>query len=174
MLKKLITFSIYLGLYACDNTSSDHLTFVLKDILDTNNLPLSKCRGQNYDGASAMQGSKNGLKTQILKEENRAIAIWCYAHNVNLASCDSMKKCQIMKNSFSTNAEIVKTIRWSPKRNARLNAIKAEVETEVCLGLNTSSKKLFSQWQIDGLFRYMAPKRYFETTFIIKTFKSVY
>ena len=135
-------FSIYSGLYACDNTSSDHLTFVLKDILDTNNLPLSKCRGQNYDGASAMQGSKNGLKTQILKAENRAIAIWCYAHNVNLASCDSMKKCQIMKNSFSTNGEIVKTIRWSPKRMARLNAIKAEVETEVCLGLNTSSKKL--------------------------------
>ena len=140
MQKEIIVFSIYLGLYACDNTSSDHLTFILKDILDTNKLPLSKCRGQNYDGASAMQGSKNGLKTQILKEENRAIAIWCYAHNVNLASCDSMKKCQIMKNSFSTNGEIVKAIRWSPKRNARLNAIKAEVETEVCLGLNTSSK----------------------------------
>ena len=33
---------------------------------------------------------------------------------------------------------------------------------------------LFSQWQIDGLLRYMAPKQFSETTFIIKTFKSVY
>ena len=146
MQKEIIVFSIYLGLYACDNTSSDHLTFILKDILDTNKLPLSKCRGQNYDGASAMQGRKNGLKTQILKEENRAIAIWCYAHNVNLASCDSMKKCQIMKNSFSTNGEIVKTIRWSPKRNARLNAIKAEVETEVYFRVKYFFKKVKKQF----------------------------
>ena len=33
--------------------------------------------------------------------------------------------------------EVVKTIRLSPKREARLNAIKAEVQTDVCLGLNT-------------------------------------
>ena len=33
---------------------------------------------------------------------------------------------------------------------------------------------LFSQWQIDDLLRYMAPKQFSETTLIIKTFKSVY
>ena len=33
---------------------------------------------------------------------------------------------------------------------------------------------LFSQWQIDGLLCYMAPKQFSETSFIIKTFKTVY
>ena len=79
---------------------------------------------------SNMQGSKNCLKTQILNEEDRAISVWCYAHNCNLASSNSMKKCQVMKNSFCTGEDIVKTVRWSPKRNARLNQIKLEVQTE--------------------------------------------
>ena len=34
--------------------------------------------------------------------------------------------------------------------------------------------QLFSQIQIEGLWRYMAPKRNSETTLAIKTFKSVY
>ena len=33
--------------------------------------------------------------------------------------------------------------------------------------------QLFSQWQIDGLLRCMAPKTFSEPSFIIKTFKSV-
>lgn len=39
----------------------------LKDALIRFNLPLSDCRGQCYDGASVMAGSKSGVSSLISK-----------------------------------------------------------------------------------------------------------
>lgn len=48
-------------------------TEVVKDSLCRYNLPLSKLRGQCYDGASVMQGAKSGTATRILVEEPQAL-----------------------------------------------------------------------------------------------------
>ena len=56
------------------------------------NLTLTNCRGQWYDGASNMTGSKGGVSTQLSKEEPRALYTHCYGHALNLAVSDMMKK----------------------------------------------------------------------------------
>ena len=43
---------------------------------------MSKLRGQGYDGASNMQGEFNGLKTIILRENEYAYYIHCFAHQL--------------------------------------------------------------------------------------------
>uniref|UniRef100_A0A7N0TQP3 TTF-type domain-containing protein n=1 Tax=Kalanchoe fedtschenkoi TaxID=63787 RepID=A0A7N0TQP3_KALFE len=41
-------------------------------------------RGQGYDGASNMRGEFNGLKTLIMKENNSAFYVNCFAHQLQL------------------------------------------------------------------------------------------
>ena len=59
------------------------------------NLSMSKCRGQCYDGASNMRGSKTGVAKKLLNDEPRAVFIHCYGHDLNLAAGDSIKKCKV-------------------------------------------------------------------------------
>ena len=53
---------------------------------------LSECRGQCYDGASNMSGSGNGVATQIMAEEKRAVYTHCYGHALNLIVGDAIKQ----------------------------------------------------------------------------------
>ena len=57
---------------------SKTLTEVVKDSICRCNLPLSKLRGQCYDGASTMCGAKSGVTTTILAEEAPALYMYCY------------------------------------------------------------------------------------------------
>lgn len=82
------------------------------------NLNINRCRGQCYDGASAMAGSRNGVATQILSEEPRALFTHCYGHSLNLAVCDAIKECKIIKDAMDVTHEITKLINFSPKRDA--------------------------------------------------------
>jgi hypothetical protein len=47
-------------------------------------LPLSKVRGQGYDGASNMKGHINGLKKLIMDESPSAYYFHCFAHQLQL------------------------------------------------------------------------------------------
>ncbi|KDO37473.1 hypothetical protein CISIN_1g037865mg [Citrus sinensis] len=48
-------------------------------------LSMSRLRGQGYDGTGNMQGELNGLKTLVLKENESAYYIYCFAHLLQLA-----------------------------------------------------------------------------------------
>ena len=61
-------------------TDSATLTMCIKDCLIRLSLPLGKCRGQAYDGASNMLGHISGVATRIQSEEPSAI----YVHNLCL------------------------------------------------------------------------------------------
>ena len=63
------------GLYQVESIKSDSIVHVLKHTLLRLNLPISNCRGQCYDGAANMAGVRNGVATQICKEEPRAISV---------------------------------------------------------------------------------------------------
>jgi hypothetical protein len=45
---------------------------------------LSRLRGQGYDGANNMQGQFNGFKTLIMKENESAYYVHCFAHQLQL------------------------------------------------------------------------------------------
>ena len=98
------------------------------------NLPISNCRGQCYDGASNMSGFKNGVAAQIIANEKRAVFIHCHAHALSLAVEDCIKNSKVCREALETTFEISKLIKFSPKRNATFDRIKAEIVNDSSVG----------------------------------------
>ena len=82
----------FLVLYNVPTIDAATLTMAAKDTLCRMNLPLSKLRGQCYDGASAMSGAKSCVAKKIQEEEPKAVYTHCYGHSVSLATCDAVKQ----------------------------------------------------------------------------------
>ena len=53
---------------------------------------MKKLRGQDYDGASNMKGEFNGLRSLILRENNSAYYVHCFAHQLQLVVVAVAKK----------------------------------------------------------------------------------
>ena len=87
------------------------------------NLTLNKVRGQCYDGAANMAGSKSGVTTQIRSEEPRAVFTHCYGHALSLAFGDAIKHCKILRDTLETTHEITKLVKLSPCRDAIFHEI---------------------------------------------------
>ena len=104
------------GLYATDKTDADTITKLILDSLIRFNLPLSRCRGQYYDGASNMCGRHTGVATHIRGKEPRAMYIHCMAHSLNLAVQDTCRSIQVMSEAFDIVLELSKVIKYSAKK----------------------------------------------------------
>lgn len=115
-----------IGLRQVDTIDANCLASAIKDVLLRMNLKLSDCRGQCYDGASNMTGSKQGVATQLQAEEPRALLTHCYGHALNLAVGDAVKQSKVSQDALDVAYKISKLIRYSPKRDAAFNQIKAE------------------------------------------------
>ena len=98
-----------IGLYAVASTHADVLVAVVEDVLLRLSLPLSKLKGQCYDGASSMAGHRSGVATQILEKEPNALYTHCYGQALNLACGDSMKTCATVKLRIVNGARDYKT-----------------------------------------------------------------
>ncbi|XP_057495678.1 uncharacterized protein LOC130780676 [Actinidia eriantha] len=75
----------FLGIKHVSSTSVLSLKKAVDDLFSTHGLSISMLRGQGYDGASNMQGEFNGLKTLIMKENECAYYVHCFAHQLQLA-----------------------------------------------------------------------------------------
>ena len=89
---------------------------VLRSLLTRCSLPLPMCRGQALDGASNMQGQRNGLATKIKRDVPAALSLHCLAHCLNLCLQDAGRKLTILRDALELVREIAKLIRFSPKR----------------------------------------------------------
>ena len=116
----------FIGLFNVGTIDANCLTSTIRDVLVRMNLKLSMCRGQCYDGASNMTGSKNGVSAQIQAEEHRAVYTHCYGHALNLAVGDALKKSKLCCDALDTAFEICRLVRFSPKRHAAFERIKLE------------------------------------------------
>jgi len=92
--------------------SADVLVGKLKDALVCMNVDISKCRGQCYDRASNMRGSRSGVAAQICSEEKRAVFTHCYGHALNLAVSNCVKKCKVCSDALDIAFEITKLIKF--------------------------------------------------------------
>ena len=117
----------FVGLYYCPDIKANTIFSIVKDTLLRLNLCLSRCCGQCYDGASNMAGSRNGLKTQILQEEPRALFTHCYGHSLNLAVADAIKSLSFLQSNMDTTFEISKLFQYSPKRLAMFQQLKTDL-----------------------------------------------
>lgn len=104
------------GLHCLPDTKANTLYKVITDILTRCALPLSMCRGQAFDGASNMQGKRNGLATKIRTEVPAALPVHCLAHCLNLCLQDAGRKLPFLRDALEVVREIIKLIRFSPKR----------------------------------------------------------
>ena len=120
----------FIGLHVVELIQANVLVEVLKDTMVRLNLSLQNCRGQCYDGAANMAGSRNGVATQIASEEPRAIFVHCYGHALNLAAGDTVKKNKLLRNTLDTTLEISKLLKFSPRRDAMFSALKSQISPE--------------------------------------------
>ncbi|KAI5021452.1 hypothetical protein ZWY2020_058182 [Hordeum vulgare] len=74
----------FLGLVQVEDTASLTLKEAIQSLLIRHQLPLSKIRGQGYDGASNMKGHVNGLKKLIMEDSPSVYYVHCFAHQSQL------------------------------------------------------------------------------------------
>ena len=118
-----INYTVYedlVGLIEVDKTDAVTLTGVIKDALLRLIVPIHKCRGQAFDGASNMSGHLNGVAVRIVKKSPKAHYVHCLAHSLNLCLQDCTQACHIIKEFLLLVSELSSLIRASPKRLAPL------------------------------------------------------
>ena len=120
----------FMGLYQCPDITANTLVTILQDILLRFNLDISRCRGQCYDGGSNMAGCRNGVKTQILRKEPRALFTHCYGHSLSLSVGDAIKLIPLLRNTMDTVHEISKMLQYSPKRSSLFKHIKCDISPD--------------------------------------------
>lgn len=115
----------FLGLYHAESIDAATLSSIIQDLFIRLNISLNKLRGQCYDGASSMAGSRSGVAKRITELEHRALFTHCYGHALNLAACDTIKRMKVMKDALETTHEITKLIKYSPRREGIFQRMKS-------------------------------------------------
>ncbi|XP_031258300.1 zinc finger MYM-type protein 1-like [Pistacia vera] len=85
------------------------------------NLSISILCGQGYDGVSNMRCQFNGLKALILKDNEYAFYIHCFAHQFQLAFGAMAKKDTNIERLFLKVSCVMTIVGWSPRRRDLLN-----------------------------------------------------
>lgn len=129
--KDLSVNEYFMGVYETHDTTAERLHEIVKDILSRFALPINKCRGQCYDGASSVSGRISGLQTRIKSEESRAIFVHCTAHTLNLVVQDAMKNIPVGQDFLAIMRELITFVRNSPKRIAIFNMLQNDDENNV-------------------------------------------
>uniref|UniRef100_A0A2N9FFW8 DUF4371 domain-containing protein n=1 Tax=Fagus sylvatica TaxID=28930 RepID=A0A2N9FFW8_FAGSY len=106
----------FLGIEHVTDTSALSLKAAVEDLFCRHGLSLSRLRGQGYDGASNMQGQFNGLKTLIMKENESAYYVHCFAHQLQLALVAVAKNHNKIATFFNFVAIVVNVVGGSCKR----------------------------------------------------------
>ena len=120
----------FLGLYSIEDIGANTITTSLKDIFVRFDIPMSKFRGQCHDMAAAMAGKKTGVATQIKKLELRALYTHCYGHALNQACNDTIKGCNLLRDTLDVALEITHLVKDSSRREAIFNRFKGAKDFE--------------------------------------------
>lgn len=106
----------FLGFFELKNHSATGMTEEVLNILKNLNIPIEKCYGQGYDGASVMSGAYNGVSAQIKRVQPNADYIHCASHNLNLVINDVVSSCKQISQYFTTLQNIYSFFGLSMKR----------------------------------------------------------
>ena len=120
----------FVGFYSIPHIASDIIVTTIKDILIRLQLSLSQCRGQCYDGASNMLGKKSGAAKQIQECEPKALFTHCHGHSLALSVKNTTNHSKILSDTMSNTNEIVKLVKYSPKRENLLGKFKKNLYYE--------------------------------------------
>ncbi|XP_031274098.1 zinc finger MYM-type protein 1-like [Pistacia vera] len=82
----------FVGIVHVGDTTIVSLKMTLESLFYKHGLSLSRLRGQGYDEANNIQGEFNGLKSLILRENEYAYYVHCFAHQLQLTLVAVAKK----------------------------------------------------------------------------------
>ncbi|XP_022683463.1 zinc finger MYM-type protein 1-like [Setaria italica] len=120
----------FLGLVQVEDTTSLTLKEAIQSLLIKYQLPLSKVRGQGYDGASNMKGHVNGLKKLIMDESPSAYHVHCFAHQLQLTLVAVAKENTDCDWFFGQLAYLLNVLGMSCKKIRMLRIAQVEYMTE--------------------------------------------
>ena len=126
---------MFLDFIEIERITGQALSDAILQWLEVNGLPVADMRGQCYDGASSMSGSKAGCQALIQKEAPKAIYVHCSSHKLNLAIVSACK-ISAFKNTESYIGEISRFFAFSAKRQRLLDRAIESIE------ISTRAKKL--------------------------------
>ena len=135
-----------MGFYQLENIKSDTIVSAIRDVLLRTQISLDNCRGQCYDGASNMLGKKSGVAKQILDIQPKAFAAHCHCHSLSLSVKETTKESKILSHSMDTSGEIAILVKYSPKREQKLESIKATYVGDEAV--NRISKFSRTRWTV--------------------------
>ena len=115
------------------------------DLFSTHGLSISMLCEQSYDGASNMQGGFNGLKTLIMKENECAYYVHCFAHQLQLALVAVAKNHIHIATLFNLLSNIVNVVGASCKCQDILREKKAAKVVEAIKDCEISSGQGLNQ-----------------------------
>lgn len=110
----------FLAIKHITSCTSAALNDALVGMLDHHGLPISRLRGQGYDGASNMRGEFNGLQKLIRDENPNAFYVHCFAHQLQLVVVTVAGCSRAIFNFFNYVPLIVTTVSASCKRKDAL------------------------------------------------------
>nr|XP_017224997.1 PREDICTED: zinc finger MYM-type protein 1-like [Daucus carota subsp. sativus] len=106
----------FIGIAHVPNTNAASLKVCIDSLFAKHGLSISKIRGQGYDGASNMRGEFNGLKSLIMRENESAHYIHCFAHQLQLTLVAIAKNNVHVGSLFNMIANLVNVVGASCKR----------------------------------------------------------
>ena len=136
----------FFGFYELENNKSDTIVAAIRDILLRTQISLDNCRGQCYDGASNMLGKKSGVAKQIQDIQPKAFVTHCHCHSLSLSVKETTKESKLLSDAIDIGAEIAILIKFSPKREQKLEAIKISSGEEETA--NRVSKFSATRWTV--------------------------
>ncbi|XP_031271794.1 uncharacterized protein LOC116130186 [Pistacia vera] len=121
----------FLGIVHVSDTTAVSLKMALESLFCQHGLILSRLRRQVYDGASNMQGEFNGLKSLILRENEYAYYVHCFAHQLQLTLVAVAKNHISIASFFSLVTNLINVV--GDMQLQELNTRFVEVSTELLL-----------------------------------------
>ena len=76
-----------------------------------------------------MSGCRSGVAKRIMGDELKAIYTHCFGYSLDLAKCDTVKRCDCINNALSITNEITKLMNKSLQRKAHFLHLKETLTT---------------------------------------------
>ncbi|XP_060855600.1 zinc finger MYM-type protein 1-like [Metopolophium dirhodum] len=107
-----------IALSESSNTTGQSLFELFKSVMEKIGLDWNQhLIGQSYDGAANMRGPYSGLQAHIIKENPKALYVWCHAHRFNLIVLSAVGCCKEAVDLFGYMEKLYSFIVGSKKRS---------------------------------------------------------
>ena len=143
---------------------------IVHSLKDKHGLNMYGLRGQCFDGASNMSGSKKGTAARITEIYPKAPYTWCNAHKLNLCVVKSCEN-RLVRNMIDRSSEVGIFFNYSP---ARQNILKDKIEEYYKRNRQTDALYQMNQRQKKKKLKLLCKTRWVERHDAYTTFIELY